>query len=251
MIELRGLRAGYHGGEVLKGVSLSFEPGRVTVLCGPNGCGKSTLLKAVLGMIPRLDGEVYIDGDEISALSRREIARRAAYMPQDRAVPSITVRRMALHGRFPYLVYPRRYGREDHAAAERALVRADAADLADRALPELSGGQRQRAYLAMALAQETASVLMDEPTAFLDVGHQLAVMDTARSLAGEGRAVVLVLHDLCLALKRADTLAVMAGGALAACGTPGEVYASGALDEVFNVKIRRALTPEGWQYYYA
>ena len=233
MIELKGLRAGYHGAEILRGIDLTFAPGKVTVICGPNGCGKSTLLKAALGMIPTTGGEVYIDGDELSTLTRREIAQRAAYMPQDHGVPSITVRRMALHGRFPYLSYPRRYAKTDYEAAERALERADALSIADKSLPELSGGQRQRAYLAMALAQETTSVLMDEPTAFLDIPHQLAVMDTARSLAEEGRAVVLVLHDLTLALKRADAVAVMRSGELLGFGSGEELrnkYGYGSKD---------------------
>ena len=117
-------------------------------------------------------------------------------------------------------------------------------------MTELSGGQRQRAYLAMALAQETGSVLMDEPTAFLDIGHQLAVMDTARTLAAGGRAAVLVLHDLCLALRCADELAVMCSGAVICSGTADEVYASGALKEAFGVDVRRVMTPDGWQYYY-
>lgn len=250
MIEVRDLRAGYHGVEVLRGVSLRFEPGQVSVLCGPNGCGKSTLLKAAAGMMPRSGGDVYIGGEQIDTLTRREIARRVAYMPQDRPVPSISVRRMALHGRFPYLDWPRRYSKADYAAAERALERADALDIAPRMLTELSGGQRQRAYLAMALAQETGSVLMDEPTAFLDIGHQLAVMDTARQLTSEGRAVVLVLHDLCLALKRADFVAVMLDGKAIACGPPEEVYKSGALQSAFGVQVRRVMSDGGWQYYY-
>lgn len=250
MIELRSLSAGYRGADAVRGVSLKFPPGRVTVLCGPNGCGKSTLIKAALGMIPRSGGEAYIDGDEVSTLSRREIARRAAYMPQERGAPSISVRRMALHGRFPYLGCPRRYTRADYAAAERALERADALDIADRLLTELSGGQRQRAFLAMALAQDTASVLMDEPTAFLDAGRQLAVMDTAAALAREGRAVALVLHDLCLALRRADSIALMDSGELVICATPDEAYASGALERVFGVRIGRVMTGTGWQYYY-
>ena len=153
MIETKDLRAGYGGREVLHGVSLAFPPGRVTAIAGPNGCGKSTLLRAVLGMVQHMGGQVLFDGVPAEALSSRDIAQRAAYMPQDRPVPSISVRRMALHGRFPYLSYPRRYRREDHEAVEAALRRADALELAERPMPELSGGQRQRAYLAMALAQ--------------------------------------------------------------------------------------------------
>ena len=250
MIELKGLRSGYGGREILHGVDISFQPGRITILCGPNGCGKSTLLRAALGLIPRMGGEVLYDGVELSGLSRREVARRAAYMPQERGAPSITVRRLALHGRFPYLDIPRRYTAADLAAAERALKLADALDIADAPLPELSGGQRQRAFLAMALAQETPALLMDEPTAFLDAGHQLRVMDSAQRLAREGRAVVMVLHDLRLALRCADTLAVLADGALTACGSPEEVYSSGAIDAAFGVALGRVHTDNGWQYYY-
>lgn len=251
MIELKNLCAGYHGADVLRGVSMSFEPGRVTVLVGANGCGKSTLLKAAIGMIKRSSGEVYIDSRPLDTLTRREVALRAAYMPQDRSVPSISVRRLALHGRFPHLSYPRRYSKADYAAAEEALRRADALDIADQMLGELSGGQRQRAYLAMALAQGTDSVLMDEPTTFLDISHQLSFMQTARSMAASGKAVVIVLHDLCMALKWADTLAVMRSGELICLGSPAEVFESGALSEAMDVDVRRVQTGEGWQYYYA
>ena len=176
MIELRELRSGYAGREVLHGISLQFRPGEVLVIAGPNGCGKSTLLRAAAGIGEVSSGEVLIDGVSSAALSARQIAQKCAYMPQDRPAPSLSVRRMALHGRFPYLSYPRRYRAEDFAAVETALERARALDIADRAIPELSGGQRQRAYLAMALAQETETLLMDEPTAFLDISHQLSVM---------------------------------------------------------------------------
>lgn len=251
MIELRSLRSGYGGREVLHGVSLRFRPGEVLAIAGPNGCGKSTLLRAAAGIGEVTGGEVLIDGAPSSSLSARQIAQKCAYMPQDRPAPSISVRRMALHGRFPYLSYPRRYRPEDYAAVERALECAGALDIADVPIPELSGGQRQRAYLAMALAQEAQTLLMDEPTAFLDISHQLALMDTAASLAREGRAVVMVLHDLALALRRADRLAVLSAGELLAEGTPEEICALGVIDRAFNVRLRRAETPDGPQYYFA
>ena len=251
MIELKELRAGYGTFEVLHGISIAFPPGQVTAIAGPNGCGKSTLLRAVLGMAQRMGGQVLFDGRPVEELSAREIAQRAAYMPQDRPVPSISVRRMALHGRFPYLSYPRHYRREDYDIVDAALRRADALELADRPLPELSGGQRQRAYLAMVLAQGAGTVFMDEPTAFLDIRHQFGVMDTARSLAGDGRAVAIVTHDLALALRRADRLAIMQDGRLRMLGSPDEVFESGAVDEVFGVRLRRVDTPEGPQYYFA
>ena len=251
MIEMRRLAAGYNGRAVFTDVTLDFVPGEVLVLAGPNGCGKSTLLKAVAGIEPVMAGEILFDSVPMGRLTPRETAQKAAYMPQERGVPSISVRRMALHGRFPYLSYPRRYREEDYAIVDAALERADASELAARPVPELSGGQRQRAYLAMALAQDTGTIMMDEPTTFLDIGHQLAVMDTARALAGEGRAVVLVLHDLCLAMKRADRLAVLADGGLAALGAPEDIFASGVVDRVFGVRLRRVETESGWQYYFA
>ena len=249
MIELRDLSAGYGSQTVLRGVSLSLVPGKVLALLGPNGCGKSTLLKTIPGLLPKLGGEILADGVPTGQLTPRQLARKVTYLAQSRNTPNITARRMVLHGRFPYLSYPRRYQAEDYAAVERALRQADAANLAERTMEELSGGQRQKVYLAMALAQDTPAILMDEPTTFLDVGHQLAVMETARRLAGEGKAVLMVLHDLCLALRWADGLAVLDAGGLAGLGTPEEVFQSGLLDRVFGVAVHRVETPGGWQYY--
>ena len=250
MIELKNLSAGYGGRDVVHGVSLAFTPGRVLALLGPNGCGKSTLLRTALGLNPKSGGEVLMDGAPIEALSPRERALKAAYLSQSRSTPNITAYKMVLHGRFPHLSYPRRYRKEDYEAVDRALRWADAADVARRSMGELSGGQRQKVYLAMALAQEAPTLLMDEPTTFLDVGHQLEVMAAARRLAKEGRAVVMVLHDLPLALRGADDAALLSEGRLAAYGTTEEVYRSGTLDQVFGVALRRMETESGWQYYY-
>jgi len=250
MIELQGLCAGYPGLPVLTDISLSFQPGVVTALLGPNGCGKSTLLRTVLGLQPKTAGEVLVDGVPAERLSSRQMAQKAAYMPQSRTVPDITVRRMVLHGRFPYLSYPRRYRPEDHEAVRRALIQADALDIAGRPMRELSGGQRQKAYLAMALAQDTETILMDEPTTYLDVRHQLDVMRVICRLAGQGKAVVLVLHDLCLAMRCADKIAVLSGGRVEQAGTPEAIFESGILDRTFDIRLRRVRTEAGWQYYY-
>ncbi|WP_300605794.1 ABC transporter ATP-binding protein [uncultured Oscillibacter sp.] len=247
MLEARNLSAGYPGRAVLAGVSLAVRPGRVLALLGPNGCGKSTLLRTMAGLLPPLGGEVLLDGRR--DYSPRQAAQRVAYLPQSRTAPNITVRRLVLHGRFPYLSYPRRYGREDYEAVDRALAAADALDLADRPLPELSGGQRQKAYLAMALAQETEAILMDEPTTFLDIRHQLEVLALVRRLAEEGRGVVLALHDLCLALTAADDVAVLGEGRLLALGGPEAVYQSKVLERVMGVRLDRSEGPGGRRYF--
>lgn len=249
MIALKDLTVGYHGEALLSQVNLEFPQGQVTVLLGPNGCGKSTLLRTVLGLLPPLGGEIFYDGEPISTLSGGAVARKAAYMAQNHTVPSIVAQRMVLHGRFPYLSFPRKYRKEDHEAVRRALETAGGLDLSNRPMQELSGGQRQKVYLAMALAQETGTILMDEPTTWLDIRHQLEVMATARALAESGRAVGLVSHDLCLALRTADRVAVLAQGALQLAAPPEEAFASGVLDLAFGVRVRRVETPTGWQYY--
>lgn len=251
MIELRDLTVGYDGQPVLSHVDLEFRPGEVTVLIGPNGCGKTTLIRSALGLHPAVNGQVLVDGRPIEELLPRELAQRAAYLAQSRNVPNITAERMVLHGRFPYLSYPRRYRTEDKAAARAALERVGAADLAHRSMLELSGGQRQKVYLAMVLAQDAQTVFLDEPTTFLDAKHQLEVLDTARWLAERGKAAVLVLHDLCLALRGADRLALLAEGRLRCCGTPEELFSSGTIQEAFGVELRRTRTEAGWRYYYA
>lgn len=251
MIELNHVAVGYDGAAVLRDVDLTFSPGTVTALVGPNGCGKSTLLRSVLGLQPPLSGTVCYDGVELSALKARQIAKQAAYLAQSRNVPNITGYRMVLHGRFPHLGYPRRYRPEDYQAVHAALEQMDATALADRLLPRMSGGERQKIYLAMALAQDTGAVFLDEPTTYLDVGHQQEVMAVARRLADQGKTVVMVLHDLCLALRWADQVAVLSQGRLQTVGTAEEVYRSGVLERVFGVTLGRVETGAGWRYYYA
>ena len=250
MIEIRHLSASYRTGPVVEDVSIRFEPGEVLILVGPNGCGKSTLIRSVLRLQPVLGGQVLYGGVNVRELNARQIAQQAAFLPQSRNVPNITAGRMVLHGRFAYLSYPRRYQKRDREIARRALEWADAQELEDRYMPELSGGQRQKVYLAMALAQDTETIFMDEPTTFLDVRHQLDVMQVARRMAAEGKAVVVVLHDLCLAMRTAHRIAVLADGRLQALDRPEVVFESGILSRVFGVSLSRAETAQGWQYYY-
>ena len=249
MIELRRISAGYFGKAVVEDISLAFRPGEVLAIIGPNGCGKSTLLKAALGLIPTMGGQVLYDGVDIKTMKPKAIAKQAALLSQSRNTPSIQALKMVLHGRFPYLGYPRQYGKRDYEIAKNAMYSTGTSEFADKNVMTLSGGQRQGVYLAMALAQDTGTVFMDEPTTYLDMSRQLQTMDTAQSLARQGKAVVLVLHDLSLALGGADRVAVLKEGHLKSCGTPAEVFESGILDKVFGLRVHLMDTPHGPRYY--
>ena len=248
MMELKNLSVGYRGKPVLRDVNLLFPRGEVTVLLGPNGCGKSTLLKAIPGLSDRLAGEILVDGQPIGSLSDRALAQRVSYLPQTRRVPDMTVERLVLHGRFPYLSYPRRYSRRDHDLARQAMEQVGIAEYAHTPLDKLSGGTRQKAYIAMALAQDTDGVLLDEPNTHLDIAHQLQLMELCRDLANRGKAVVLVLHDLNLAMEYADQVAVLFDGGILTRGTPEQVYESGVLERAFGVRVLRTQTEEGSLY---
>lgn len=248
MLEIRNLTAGYPGHPVLNDVNLLIPEGKVTVVAGPNGCGKSTLLKAIAGILPA-EREVYLQGKPLHHLPAKELAQNIAFLPQNRPVPEITAERLVLHGRFPWLGYPRRYRQEDHRAARESMEQLGIGNLAQRSVASLSGGQRQKVYLAMALAQDTQILLLDEPTTYLDIAHQLQLMALARLLAEGGKIVVLVLHDLAMAMEHADQLVILEKGTVAAQGSPDAVFASGVLNRIFNVEVRRTQTEDGWKYY--
>lgn len=250
MIEFKHVCAGYSGSRVLDDISLVVPKGKVTVIVGPNGCGKSTLLKAVIRINPHSTGSILIDGREISEMIQPELAKTVTYMAQNRQVPGITAMQMTLHGRFPYLSYPRRYRPEDKRIAEDCLNCLGIIDLKDKSMSTISGGQRQKVYIAMALAQNTPVVLMDEPTTFLDVSYQLQTMKQARLMAESGKTVVMVLHDLPLALQTADHLVVMEKGKIVQVATPEEILEGNQLNRVFGVNICRFQTEKGWKYYY-
>lgn len=250
MIEITKLTAGYPGRTVLRSLNLHIPAGKVTVIAGPNGCGKSTLLKTIAGILPVTGGEITIGGRTVSEFQGRELARQVAYLSQNRQVPEITAERMVLHGRFPWLGYPRRYRPEDLKIAREAMARMGIGELAQQNLSALSGGQRQKVYIAMALAQDTPVILMDEPTTFLDAAHQMQMMDHARFLADSGKTVVMVLHDLPMAMQAADSLAVMSAGQMIQVGSPEEIYESGCVNAAFGVAMDRVWTGTRWQYYF-
>ena len=237
MLDVQGLTVCYGRRRVLEDLSLRLERGTVTAILGPNGCGKSTLLKAVSGLIPRKTGTIRIDGADASHLRPRETALRIAYLAQGQDTPDMTVEQMVLHGRFPYLTYPCGYTEADRQAAAATMARLGISELARRPLHTLSGGMRQTAYLAMALVRDTPYILLDEPTTYLDVGHQGAFMRLLRQVAAEGRGVVAVLHDLPLALTFSDRVILMADGTLQDEGTPREIVRRGGIEKIFGVRV--------------
>ena len=243
MIEIKDLFAGYGKKTVLEDICISFEKGEFTSIVGVNGCGKSTLIKAMLGFIPNVRGEIRIDGKITSSLSRNEIAKRVSYLAQSRNVPDMTVEQMVLYGRFPHLSYPRRYSQNDRMIAQRSMEQAGVSLFADMPLSSLSGGMRQNAYIAMALAQDTEYIFLDEPTAHLDIAHQIALVKTIRALSESGKCVAAVMHDLPLALTFSDKIAVMDGGKIVMQASAQEVYSSGILEKLLGVKL--AVTEDG------
>ena len=248
MIELKNVCAGYDGKTVLHDANVSFEPGKITVLVGPNGCGKSTLLKSIVRINPHSSGEILIGGISIEKMDQKQLARNVAYLAQNKKAPDISVMKMVLHGRFAHLSYPRKYRQKDIEIAKNALKWAGMEAESEKIVSKLSGGMQQKVYIAMALAQDADTILMDEPTTYLDVVHQLRLMEMARQLAKAGKAVVMVLHDLTQALQIADQVVVLKEGKIIAQGTSDEIYESGSLQRAFGVEVERVHTKSGWHY---
>lgn len=241
MLEIKNITAGYSSArDVIRDVSLEVGHGTLTALVGKNGCGKSTLLKSVTGMIPRRCGEIITDGVSLTKSCPSEVARRISYLSQGSGMTELTVRETVLHGRFARLSYPRRYSDADRAAAEKVLFDMGLTELADKQVSKLSGGMQQRVYIAAVICGDTDYILLDEPTAYLDIGGQLELMKMLRSLVGQGKGVVAVMHDLPLAFTHADRIAVMDNGRLKTVGDADTVAASDAISEVFGVSVVRS-----------
>jgi iron complex transport system ATP-binding protein len=239
MLEINNISAGYGKRIVLDSVTTCFEKGKLTSIIGVNGCGKSTLLIAMLGILPLSSGEITVDGQELSSMSRNEVAKRIAYLSQGKNTPDMTVEQMVLHGRFAHLSYPRRYSSHDKEIAKNAMEAVGIAEFAHAPLYTLSGGMRQNAYIAMALAQDTDYILFDEPTTYLDIAHQLELMKLLKKLADNGKGIVTVMHDLPLAFDFSDKLAVMNNGKIIIQETPCEISTLPMVEDIFGVQIKQ------------
>ena len=228
---------GYGDRTIIEDLDLAIAPGRITSIVGANGCGKSTLLRALARLLSPASGQVVLDGESVHSRSTREVARVLGLLPQSPIAPEgIAVADLVGRGRHPHQRALARWTAHDYQVVADALEATAITDLADRSVDELSGGQRQRVWIAMALAQETDILLLDEPTTFLDVAHQVEVLDLLTDLSvSRGTTIVMVLHDLNLAARYSDELVAMRAGRVHAAGAPDDVLTRTLVEEVFGM----------------
>ncbi|MER6077216.1 ABC transporter ATP-binding protein [Streptomyces sp. NPDC001833] len=243
-LRARGLHLAYDGRTVVAGLDLTVPTGRITAIVGANACGKSTLLRALARLLAPREGVVELDGTALRSIPTRELARTLGILPQTPVAPEgLTVADLVNRGRSPHQTWWRQWSAADEEAVRAALAATGLTELADRPVDELSGGQRQRAWIAMAVAQGTPVLLLDEPTTYLDLAHQIDVLDLVTDLnRREGRTVVMVLHDLNQACRYADHVIAMKAGRIVAQGAPAEVVTEATVEDVFDLRCR--ITPD-------
>ena len=245
--DIRGLTAGYpHAFPISMGLDLTIDRGSFVAIIGPNACGKSTLLRTMARLLPALAGSMLLDGRDIRARGAKELARELGLLSQSAEAPDgMRVADLIARGRYPHRRAFSGWSDADERAVRRAMERTSVQELAERPVDELSGGQRQRVWLAMALAQETDVLLLDEPTTFLDITHQLDMLDLFRAVNREhGTTVVAVLHDLNQAARYADRIVAMRDGAILRTGTPEEVLTPEVMQRVFDLDCTVIPDPE-------
>ncbi|MGW4296356.1 ABC transporter ATP-binding protein [Micromonospora chersina] len=240
------LTLGYDRRTVAEDLTVAVPDGSFTVIIGPNACGKSTLLRALARLLRPARGTVLLDGADIHRRPARQVARTLGLLPQSATAPDgLTVAELVSRGRYPHQGLLRQWSREDERVVDRAMADTGVAELADRPVDELSGGQRQRVWIAMALAQQTPLLLLDEPTTYLDIAHQVEVLDLCARLHEEqGRTLVAVLHDLHQAARYATHLVAMRDGRVVAAGDPRRIVTTDLVEEVFGLPCRIIEDPE-------
>ncbi|WP_155593359.1 ABC transporter ATP-binding protein [Lysinibacillus cavernae] len=237
---MENLASGYEQVAVFEGLNLTIEEGKVTTIIGPNGCGKSTLLKTIGRILKKQQGTVYLQEQNMQNLSTKDIAKKLAILSQTPVAPGqLKVEELIAYGRYPHRNNVNRLTNKDEEMIEWALTVTNTMEYRNRELGQLSGGQRQRVWLAMALAQETNILLLDEPTTYLDMAHQLEVLDIVKSLNEQHNCtIVMVLHDINHAARYSDQLIAMRKGVIMQTGTPQEILSADVMRKVFNIDAR-------------
>jgi len=239
MISLKNVASGYNNKPVIKKVNITFKKGTITSIIGRNGCGKTTLLKTSSNLIKPLSGEVLLNGtngiQNLCNMKSNQISKIISFLPQNKTIPNITVYNLVMHGRFPYLNFARIPQREDKIIVKNIIDMMDINEHKNKSLFELSGGERQKVYIAMVLAQNTDIIFLDEPTTYLDINHQLEIIEIIRGLKEMGKTIVMVLHDINNALTYSDNICLMDKGEIIIYDTPNAVIQSNMIDRVFNV----------------
>ena len=249
MIKLENVCYSYPGQpNLLQNITTSFEEYKVTSILGPNGCGKSTLLKVICRLLQPSSGKVLLRGEDVHGMKNKELAKQVALLSQTNHPPEITVEDLVAYGRYPHQKYGQGLMPQDKQIIDQALRYVKAEDYRHRMVNRLSGGQRQRAYIAMALAQDTDIIFLDEPTTYLDINIRFDIMELIRSLNEAGKTIIMVLHDLNLALEYSDHIILMDNGMIQTEGTPQQVIKSGEIDRIFN--IRTHMFKEGTRTFY-
>jgi iron complex transport system ATP-binding protein len=236
-LQARELALGYERTTIIDGLSIEIPAGKITIVVGANACGKSTLLQGLARLLPPVRGSVLLDGTDIHRRPTAEVARILGILPQSPIAPdAITVADLVARGRYPHQSWLQRRSGDEDAIVDEAMEAAGVRELADRSVDALSGGQRQRVWIAMALAQQTDVMLLDEPTTYLDISHQIDVLDLLVDLnATRGTTIVMVLHELALAFRYADHLVAMRNGAIVAEGAPAAIVTPELIKEVFSI----------------
>ncbi|GAA4261160.1 ABC transporter ATP-binding protein [Dietzia aurantiaca] len=245
-LEARGVSVAYRRGEnVLSDVSASVPAGEFTAIIGPNGCGKSTLLRVFTRLLSPSSGQVLLGGEDLARVRAADVARRLSLLPQDSPIPDgIRVAELVRRGRYPHQTLFAQWSARDEEAVTTAMELTHVDELADRLVDTLSGGQRQRVWIALALAQDAPCLLLDEPTTFLDIAHQVETLRLLDDLRARGRTIVAVLHELGNAARFATHLIVMKDGRVVASGPPAELLTEELVGEVFGLRCRVIPDPD-------
>lgn len=248
MIELENVNVTKHRKEILKNITFTLQKGKFYCLIGTNGSGKTTILRGIMGLC-NYQGNIYVNQNNIQLLTKKERAKYISYLPQNRVTPIIDVYTLIAHGRYPHLGFSKVLTNKDDEKIKQAAEISNVSHLLDREVASLSGGERQRAYIAMLIAQDADILLLDEITTYLDIEHQLELLEVLRKLCTSGKGIVMVLHDLPQAFSIADEVLLLSNGEIAVIGKPNEVYQDPTIRQCFGVSLKKSTdTDEIYEY---